>query len=946
MQGNGVNIADGNATPSAADNTLFGTTPVTGGTIARTFTIQNSGTGNLTVSAITFTGANGADFSASAITLPATIAASGSTTFTVTFDPTAAGVRNATVNIANTDSNENPYDFAVQGNGFVSVAPTGTTPPVRWSPAVQNANFGSTRAVGSTTSGDVIAATRITSNSSASDIRITRHVAATGAVAWTRDINNGTSEEVNEMIVDPANGDAYLCLRGTAGANSTDWFVVKVNGADGTTAWTYTHNGTLGTGLDECVDLARTSDGNIVAVGTTVSTGGSTFGRVAKINASTGAQIWAYVNGSAGSQFAAVATDTLGNTYATGYIAAANTNGLTVKLSSAGAQTWAVAFDGTAGLADSFSQIVVDPSGDCVVGGTTRVSATDIDVIVLKYTAVAGAEVWRRTIAGGGAGPDDLQNLVVDASGNFYASGAIRSFITTDLDAFVSKINNTGTSAWITTKFGSASNSSDRYQNVRVVGTDVYAVGDIENTNRDILVSRFNGTTGAEVWSATFNGSGNGLDDVYADKHVMTMLGTDAIAIGGETFDVSGNTFGIVLKYAASLPPTVTNVSKSATEDVAVAFAAADFTGNYTDPNGDPLTIVRITSLPPNGVLKLSNVNVTLNQDIPIANIGNLTYITNLNYNGGDSFGWNGSNGTFFAGSAASVNLTIAAVNDKPTFTAANPPAVNEDAGAQTVTTWATFSAGPANEAGQTVAGYTVSNVSNTSLFSAGPSVASNGNLTYTPAANANGTSTFTVRVQDSGGTAFSGIDTSDPQTFTITVNAVNDNPTAVTDTIVRYPSQPVRVKVSVLLSNDTDVENDTLSLTAVSTALPAGATVTQDGTWVYYSPPVGSTSAGSFTYTISDGHGGTANGLVNVNIIVDNATAQNITKIETLGDGSKRLTFGGIPGRTYRVQSTDNITPATWVDRATVVADAQGKFQFTDPIPLPPTRFYRSVTP
>src|SRR5205807_1954588 len=119
-------------------------------------------------------------------------------------------------------------------------------------------------------------------------------------------------------------------------------------------------------------------------------------------------------------------------------------------------------------------------------------------------------------------------------------------------------------------------------------------------------------------------------------------------------------------------------------------------------------------------------------------------------------------------------NINVTAVNDKPTFTAVNPPTISEDAGAQTVTSWATFSPGPPNESGQTVMTYAVSNISNPGLFSAGPSVGTNGNLTYTPAANINGTSTFQVTVQDNGGTTNGGIDTSDLQMFTITVNSVN----------------------------------------------------------------------------------------------------------------------------------------------------------------------------
>ena len=89
---------------------------------------------------------------------------------------------------------------------------------------------------------------------------------------------------------------------------------------------------------------------------------------------------------------------------------------------------------------------------------------------------------------------------------------------------------------------------------------------------------------------------------------------------------------------------------------------------------------------------------------------------------------------------------------------------------------WATaISAGP-NEAGQTVA-FNVTANTNVALFSAGPAVSPTGVLTYTPAANANGTATITLVLQDNGGTANGGVDTSATQTFTITVNAVNDAP-------------------------------------------------------------------------------------------------------------------------------------------------------------------------
>ncbi|MBL0018709.1 MAG: HYR domain-containing protein, partial [Bacteroidetes bacterium] len=114
VTGNSVTIVDGDLTPTVTDHTDFGT-PFPAVPVTRTFTIQNSGTSNLTVSTITMAGAQASNFTVGGITLPATVAPSGSTTFTVTFVASPLGIYNATVVINNTDCNENPYDFAVRG---------------------------------------------------------------------------------------------------------------------------------------------------------------------------------------------------------------------------------------------------------------------------------------------------------------------------------------------------------------------------------------------------------------------------------------------------------------------------------------------------------------------------------------------------------------------------------------------------------------------------------------------------------------------------------------------------------------------------------------------------------------------------------------------------------------------------------------------------------------
>jgi VCBS repeat-containing protein len=135
------------------------------------------------------------------------------------------------------------------------------------------------------------------------------------------------------------------------------------------------------------------------------------------------------------------------------------------------------------------------------------------------------------------------------------------------------------------------------------------------------------------------------------------------------------------------------------------------------------------------------------------------------------------ANGGVDTSAVQTFTITVTAVNDAPSFTKGADQPVNEDAVAQNVPGWATaISPGP-NESGQAV-NFIVSN-DNTALFSAQPAVSPTGTLTYTPAANQFGAATVSVQIHDDGGVTNGGVDTSAVQTFTITVNAVNDPPTA-----------------------------------------------------------------------------------------------------------------------------------------------------------------------
>lgn len=110
---NGNNVADDSSTVSAVNGTDFGSTPVNGGQVDRTFTITNSGTAVLTVTSLAVTG----DFSVTAA--PSNnVGLGGTTTFTIRFDPTAQGARSGTVSFTTNDGDEASYNFAVQGDGM------------------------------------------------------------------------------------------------------------------------------------------------------------------------------------------------------------------------------------------------------------------------------------------------------------------------------------------------------------------------------------------------------------------------------------------------------------------------------------------------------------------------------------------------------------------------------------------------------------------------------------------------------------------------------------------------------------------------------------------------------------------------------------------------------------------------------------------------------------
>ncbi|MFQ5593543.1 MAG: Ig-like domain-containing protein, partial [Anaerolineae bacterium] len=151
-------------------------------------------------------------------------------------------------------------------------------------------------------------------------------------------------------------------------------------------------------------------------------------------------------------------------------------------------------------------------------------------------------------------------------------------------------------------------------------------------------------------------------------------------------------------------------------------------------------------------------------------------------------------------------------------------------------------------------------------------SVVNNGsNVTYTPHANYHGSDTFSYTVSDGRG----GTDTAN---VTITINPVNDAPTAVDDAAVTEAATAVDIDV---LANDTDVDGDSLSVSDVTQGSHGAVQINPGGT-IEYTPEAGFSGLDTFTYTAGDGNGGSDTATVTVIVSAPQAGVDAVDDIAT----------------------------------------------------------------
>ena len=328
--------------------------------------------------------------------------------------------------------------------------------------------------------------------------------------------------------------------------------------------------------------------------------------------------------------------------------------------------------------------------------------------------------------------------------------------------------------------------------------------------------------------------------------------------------------------------PIATDQTFSTSEDIPRSIMLG-----ATDANGDPLTY-SVVSQPLHGSL------------LPVSGNGNFTYTPSPDFNGQDSFTFKANDGKADS-NIATISMTVIPVNDAPM---ASDQLVN---GSEDMAIPLTL--GAADVDGDSLTYYLVSMPSHGILTGIAP------NLTYTPNPNFNGQDSFAFKAND-------GTLNSNTATVAISVLPVNDNPVATNDSAVT--NQGISVTINAL-ANDTDIDGDLLKIISTTTPAHGNPTIAMDGSSITYNPASGFYGADSFSYTISDGKGGTSTASIAINVkFVPSTYTLSVNSVDMYGKttgglytvisksgstvktGFTPLSFVGSAGATYSVTVSD----------------------------------------
>ncbi|TAG82117.1 MAG: midcut-by-XrtH protein [Burkholderiales bacterium] len=300
------------------------------------------------------------------------------------------------------------------------------------------------------------------------------------------------------------------------------------------------------------------------------------------------------------------------------------------------------------------------------------------------------------------------------------------------------------------------------------------------------------------------------------------------------------------LTITVNRAPTANNDVASTNVNTPLVIPEATLLLNDTDPENDTLTVQSVQAAV-NGAVSRTG--------------GNVTFTPTADFVGAASFTYTISDGSRTSTATVAVTVNAVVVNRAPT--ANDDTAVTVENAAVTVD----VRGNDTDPDGNTLTVSSVSQGANGSVVIDGVT----GNPIYTPNAGFTGRDSFTYTISD----GFSGTASA---MVTVTVNAANRAPTAVNDSVSTAINTQVVIPEAMLLSNDTDPENDTLTVQSVQAAV--NGNVVRAGGNVTFTPSNGFEGSGSFTYTITDG---VNTSTATVTVAVGSASAPSVVVIKSL---------------------------------------------------------------
>jgi subtilisin-like proprotein convertase family protein len=163
--------------------------------------------------------------------------------------------------------------------------------------------------------------------------------------------------------------------------------------------------------------------------------------------------------------------------------------------------------------------------------------------------------------------------------------------------------------------------------------------------------------------------------------------------------------------------------------------------------------------------------------------------------------------------------------------------------------------------------------------------------------------------------------------TNTLTLSVTNPPPLAADLTVTRTAGLPRLIAWADVATNWSDPAGYSVSLTGLNRLTTNGVTLATNSAWILY--PNAPNVNDQFSYSISDGHGATNIGYVNLVLLPGVTGTNSITRISP--GNPTLLTALGIPGYRYITERATNLIPPGWVDIATNLAATNGVITVPD---------------